>query len=50
MWTEFLSVGRMDLDGRTERSVLFDTDDVDTAIAELDRQQAAIEGQPEATS
>lgn len=41
-WSEFLSVGRIDADDRTDRSVLFDPDDIESAIAELDRMFAEI--------
>ena len=39
--SEFLNVFRNDAIGQTERSVLFDPDDVDAASAELDRIHAA---------
>jgi len=38
--SEFLNVLRNDANGQTERSVLFDPDDVDAAVAELDRIHA----------
>lgn len=43
--TEMLIVYGLSVDMRAQHSVMFDTDDVDAALAELDRLHAEIEGQ-----
>jgi hypothetical protein len=41
--TEMLIVYGLSVDGKAQRSVMFDADDIDAALAELDRQHADIE-------
>ena len=41
--TEFLYLFQFDEIGQVERQVAFDLDDVDAAVAELDKMQAALE-------
>ena len=48
--SEFLDVLRNDANGQTERSVLFDPDDVDAAVVELDRIHPESDDRSEASS